>query len=90
MTWIFGGWLLCGVVLGAMHGLGLKKGTSLAGPYAALLGLFRLFSVGMGFVASAILGGIVPTSIGWALGFFFVIAIVMRSYLRPLHKEIAP
>lgn len=89
MTWIFSGWLVCGGILGAIHALGIKKGTHLDGFAGAVLGLLRIFAVGIGFMTSALLGGIIPMTIGWGATFFLTVAIVMRTNLRPQKQEVA-
>ncbi|PQO25624.1 hypothetical protein C5Y96_22645 [Blastopirellula marina] len=91
MTWIFGGWFLSGIILGAVHAMGLRNATSHTSPYAPLLGILRLFAVGISFFFSAILGGIFPLAFGWGLGFFVVVGIVTRIQDRDhLQQEVAP
>lgn len=89
--WIFSGWLLCGVFLGTIHAMGLSKTVNHGSPYSAVLGIIRLLTVGTAFVFTAILGGIVPLAIGWAIGFFPSVGIAVRTQSSsPIEKEIAP
>lgn len=89
MSWVFGTWLLAGVALGAFHAMGIRQSTREAGPFVAILGVVRLLAVGLGLVAAAILGGIIPIAIGWGLGFASAVAIMIRLHPSLMNKEVS-
>ncbi len=82
MTWIFYGWLLCGAFAGVLHSLGIWRTTRRAGRLTALLGMGRLLALCLGFTFSAMLGGILPTAIGWAASFLITTGILAFQHQR--------
>jgi hypothetical protein len=62
-------WALGGVALGVAHARGIWRSTRRPSAWMAVLAIVRLAMVGGGLAVAAILGAVLPTAGGWALGF---------------------
>jgi hypothetical protein len=70
MTWIHAAWAAAGLLLGIGHAAGMWRSAQRPNAASAVAGLARLVVVGLALAAAAIWGGILPTAVGWAVGFF--------------------
>ena len=70
MTWIYGAWVVVGLVLGVVHAAGVWRSAKHPTATTAVMGLARLLVVGLALAAAAIFGGILPAAAGWAVGFY--------------------
>lgn len=83
--WIHSGLTLFGVALGVCHAAGIWQSAKHHTAASAVVGLTRLFAVGLALAITAMLGGILPTAAGWALGFLATIATVAAK--TPHHRQ---
>lgn len=90
MTWIHASWFAVGLLLGVLHAAAVWRSAKHLTARTAVMGLARLVFVGVVLAVVAILGGILPAAIGWAVGFFGCVGMVMVTRSRISQRRTAP
>jgi len=90
MHGIHSAWVAVGLTLGVVHATGIWWLAKSPTAISAVLGMVRLLVIGLVLASAAILGGIIPASAGWAVGFFARLGIVVAIRPRIIQRSVAP
>ena len=76
-------WIVVGLGTGCFHAFWLWRSTQTFSSSSPLVGMLRLLVVTLLFVTAALLGGVLPTALGWTCGFALCIAWFLTMGTRP-------
>jgi hypothetical protein len=77
MTWLYATCWFLGAAAGVLHAIGIWRSAARLSVTTALLGFVRLVSIALVLTLSALLGGLILAALGWGVGFFATVAIIV-------------